>query len=963
MKRNEPSIKRLVEPELASSTDLLLVTDANQRVTQLVGESPHIPSIGGTESAVDLLDRIVSARELIDDLRELGADQVITRRLIPLADEGVLLLSTLPLDNGGRVWHLRDVTDVIRSQDIRNALFRVAALSASTTNLEGLYRELHDIVGTFMHAENFFIAIYDREQDLLHFPYFVDAVDPQPASVRPGRGLTSYVLRTGLPLLARPADFEDLIARGEVERVGADSVDWLGVPLRTGDEIIGVIGLQSYDPAIRFNDDDLDLLGFVSQHIAVAIERRRRDEALRQSEKRYRQMFDNNRAVKLVIDPLDGRIVDVNRAAVEFYGYTREQLRAMKVSDLNTLSDEQIRMEMSRAASRMQSYFEFKHRLANGEIRDVEVYSGPFEAEGKTYLYSIISDATEKRKAESLLRIQGAAIESSMDGIAVIDPSGNIAYVNDSFKKLYGRGEKELVAYPWLSLHAVEERNRLHKEIVTRLVESGQWGGESVGLRRNGAQFPEEMSLTRLEDGSFVCVVRDVTERTQAEEQIRHLAYHDPLTELPNRLLFRDRLNVALSHAERHRERLAVLFLDLDRFKVINDSLGHNTGDALLQEVSTRVLDVVRESDTVARLGGDEFTVLLPSLRSQEDAIAIARKIMETVRAPFHIDGRELYVTTSIGVSIFPEDGSQADVLLKNADTAMYQAKENGRNNIQSFNAVVNARTLERLALENGLRQGLARSEFELYYQPIIELATGGLHGCEALLRWNHPEAGLIPPGNFIGLAEETGLMVPIGTWVLEEATRQAARWHEAGYSNLAIAVNVSGSQIEHPDFRAHVRNAIEMSGINPSLLEVEITESYAMQDPEASAATLQELKKLGVSISVDDFGTGYSSLSYLKRFPIDTLKIDASFVRDMNDDLDTAEIVNAIVAMGHNLRLQIVAEGVELPDHRARLLESRCDRAQGYYYSPPLRRQAFEELLRLHGTSTDAWTPRIARR
>ncbi|MDX1584996.1 MAG: EAL domain-containing protein, partial [Thermoanaerobaculia bacterium] len=484
-------------------------------------------------------------------------------------------------------------------------------------------------------------------------------------------------------------------------------------------------------------------------------------------------------------------------------------------------------------------------------------------------------------------------------------------------------------------------------DIISRLDQSGQWAGESIGLRRNGLQFPEEMSLTRLEDGSFVCVVRDVTERTQAEEQIRHLAYHDPLTELPNRLLFRDRLNVALNHATRHRERLAVLFLYLDRFKVINDSLGHNAGDALLQGVAKRVRDAVRDSDTVARLGGDEFSVLAPALRQQEDAIAIARKVLDVIRAPFNLEGRELFVTTSIGVSIFPEDGEQADELIKNADTAMYQAKERGRNNIQPFNEVVNVRTLERLALENGLRRGLARSEFEMYYQPIVDLESGNVHGCEALLRWNHPDSGLIPPGNFIWLAEETGLMIPIGSWVLNEAASRIGEWHRKGLGDLSMAINVSASQIQQKDFIEQVRSAIDRADIAPEFLEIEITESYAMEDPQASAATLAELKEVGVSISVDDFGTGHSSLSYLKSFPIDTLKIDASFVRDMIDDEDTAEIVNAIIAMGHNLRLKVVAEGVEQEEHRVRLLEKRCDRVQGFMYSRPLSADAFEAFMR----------------
>ncbi len=553
MQGNDPSIKRLVEPEFAVATDLLLITDSGHRLVRVVGESVHIPAPDRSQSVIELLDRIVSAGELIDDLREIDPERVITRRLIPLADEGVLLLSTAPLPAGGRVWHLRDVTDVVRSQEVRSALFRIAALSGNVTSLDELYRELHEIVGSFMHAENFFIAIYEAEKDLLRFPYFVDAVDPQPPTLHPGRGMTAYVLRTGRALLARPADFQTLIEAGEVERIGADCVDWMGVPLKAGDKTIGIMGLQSYDPSIRYSNEDLDLIVFVSQHIAGAIERRKKEEALSESERRYRQMFDNNRAVKLVLDPSAGTIVDVNRAAVEFYGYSRSELCSMKLSELNTLPEQEIRAEMQRAAKRMQSYFEFKHRLANGDIRDVEVYSGPFESEGRTFLYSIISDVTEKHHAESLLRIQAAAMESSIDGIAVVDASGNVAYVNHSFQNLYGRTEEELVSSPWITLHAVEERNRLHTEVFSRLEESGQWAGESIGLRKDGTQFPEEMSLTRLEDGSFVCVIRDVTERAHAAEQIRHLAYHDPLTELPNRLLFRDRLNVAMSQAERHR--------------------------------------------------------------------------------------------------------------------------------------------------------------------------------------------------------------------------------------------------------------------------------------------------------------------------------------------------------------------------------------------------------------------------
>src|SRR5256885_690376 len=337
-------------------------------------------------------------------------------------------------------------------------------------------------------------------------------------------------------------------------------------------------------------------------------------------------------------------------------------------------------------------------------------------------------------------------------------------------------------------------------------MQRGRWRGEAAGHRRDGSQFPQEISLTSLEGGGFVCVVRDITERTYAEEQIKHLAYHDALTNLPNRLLFKDRVTVALSHAQRDNSRLAVLFLDLDRFKVINDSLGHNIGDQLLQAVAARVHDCVRDSDTLARLGGDEFTLLLPGLIRSDDAAPVAQKILDAVRSPFHIEGREFYISTSIGISLFPEDGSDAETLIKNADTAMYQAKEQGRDNYQLFNAFVNARALQRIAIEHGLRRALATEEMEVHYQPIYDFRSGRISGMEALLRWTHPELGSIPPGVFIPLAESTGAMVPIGTWVLRTACAQAKAWHDSGFRSLSLAVNLSVTQLHQGDLVDRVK-------------------------------------------------------------------------------------------------------------------------------------------------------------
>jgi diguanylate cyclase (GGDEF)-like protein/PAS domain S-box-containing protein len=548
-----------------------------------------------------------------------------------------------------------------------------------------------------------------------------------------------------------------------------------------------------------------------------------------------------------------------------------------------------------------------------------------------------------------MLRKQAAAITASIDGIGILDDKLEFTYVNDAFAKLYGYPTPEaMIGRLFYDLYDESEHLRLVSSVLPSVRQRGRWRGEAAGKRRDGFFFPQEISLTTIEGGGMVCVVRDITERTYAEEQIKHLAYHDALTGLPNRLLFKDRLTVALSHSQRDRGRLAVLFLDLDRFKIINDSLGHNIGDSLLQAVAARVASCVRESDTLARLGGDEFTLLLPTLTHQEDAAFVAQKILEAVRYPFHIEGREFFITTSIGISLFPEDGTDAATLIKNADTAMYQAKEQGRDNYQLFNAFVNAKALQRIALEHGLRRALANDELELHYQPIFDFRSGRITGMEALLRWRHPEMGSIPPAVFIPIAEATGVMVPIGTWVIRTACRQAKTWHDLGFKHLSLAVNLSVTQLQQPDLVARVKEVLEETGLPARLLELEITESSAMNSPETSIRTLYDLKKLGIRISLDDFGTGHSSLSYLKRFPIDTLKIDQSFVRDINSDPDTAAIVTAIIAMAHSLRLKVIAEGVEYSDQATFLKRYLCDQMQGYLIKPPVPAEEFAELIAL---------------
>jgi diguanylate cyclase (GGDEF)-like protein len=447
--------------------------------------------------------------------------------------------------------------------------------------------------------------------------------------------------------------------------------------------------------------------------------------------------------------------------------------------------------------------------------------------------------------------------------------------------------------------------------------------------------------------GMIACLLEDEREAAElASVEIEHLAYHDALTGLPNRPLFMDRLIMALAQATRANQKLAVFFLDLDRFKDINDSLGHSLGDSLLKAVAERIRRCVREGDTVARFGGDEFTLLIPRIDNIEDAAKIAHKIIETLRIPFLISERELFVTTSVGIAISPSDGRDPETLVRNADTAMYRAKDQGRDSYQLYAPAMNARALERLAMENMLRKALSQRELTVFYQPIIDLGSKRIAGLEALVRWQHPELGLLLPAHFISTAELSGLIVPIGSWVLLTAAKQLRVWQKRIDSGLTVSVNLSARQFAQPNLVASVAQALDETGIDPDTLELEITESNAMQNAENTIHTLRELKALGVRISMDDFGTGYSSLNYLKRFPIDTLKLDQSFVRDIVTDDRDAAIVSSVIALAHSLDLQVIAEGVETEEQLAFMRQQRCDRIQGFFFSAPMRAEELEPYL-----------------
>jgi diguanylate cyclase (GGDEF)-like protein/PAS domain S-box-containing protein len=598
-------------------------------------------------------------------------------------------------------------------------------------------------------------------------------------------------------------------------------------------------------------------------------------------------------------------------------------------------------------------------RLAAGDLtaRTGEL-SGPTELNQLAQVFDDMAATLQKRQAESeraqqALRDSEARyrliVETAEEGIFIVDPDGDTVFANAMMAGMLGYSVDEMRGRPIFDFMDEDMRTPARHGLQRR---QGIREQHDVRFRRkDGGVLWTIIAANPISEGDgrylgTLAMVTDITERKRAEDHLVYLAHHDSLTGLPNRTLFNDRLQQSLIDAARRERVVAVLFMDLDRFKTINDTLGHEVGDVLLRAVSGRLKDCIRTGDTVARLGGDEFIVLLPGVGHADDVGRIAQKILDVFDQPFSIDGREFFVTTSIGITLYPFDGKDVDGLVKNADVAMYRAKEQGRNSYQFYTAEMTAKSHENLALENALRGALDRNELVLHYQPVVDLASGEVSGMEALLRWQHPEQGLIMPQRFIPLAEESGLIVPIGEWALRTACLQAVAWQQQGYAPLRLAVNLSARQFYQRNLAEVIARVLKDSALDPAWLELELTESLLMQNAELTHATLRTLNAMGVRLSIDDFGTGYSSLGYLKRFPLDTLKIGRSFVRDVPGDPDDAAIVSAIIVMAHTLEMRVIAENVETEAQRAFLRAQACDAFQGYVFGPPLPPEEFIRYL-----------------
>ena len=679
-----------------------------------------------------------------------------------------------------------------------------------------------------------------------------------------------------------------------------------------------------------------------------ATERKKSERELRESEERLRTLVSSAPIVLFALDR-HGIVTHLEGSGLETFGSNPRE--AVGQSAFELCGRDPKAMESLQRALGGEA---FQETIEVGHLTFEVEFAPRRDPQGSVAgVIGVATNVTEQRRAEraanqSELRFR-MLFQGNLAGVYRTTLEGKILDCNDSFARIFGYDSRDEVLglSAWDFYLTPEDR----RTSLARLAERRSLTNYEQCLRRKDGSHVwilENGNLIESEGKPSVIegTVVDITERKRAEEQVKHLAFHDALTGLPNRLLFSDRLRVAMVHANRYREKLAVLFLDIDRFKVINDSLGHSIGDELLRRVAERVGGCIRQEDTIARLGGDEFTVLLPGIAKDEDAGTIANKILEAVRLPFFIEHRELFITTSVGVTVYPNDGADAETLVRNADTAMYRAKEQGRDNYQLYAPTMNTKALERLSLEGRLRQALQNRELVVHYQPLIDLATGQIRGAEALLRWQHPELGLVGPGDFISIAEVSGLIVPIGQWVLWTACAQAKKWQAAGFPALSVAVNLSSRQFQQADLVFQVTEALQGSGLAPESLDLEITESNAMQNAELSISALWDLKNLGVRLSMDDFGTGYSSLNYLKRFPIDRIKIDQSFVRDIPSNADDAAIVAAIIAMAHSMKLSSVAEGVETNEQLEFLRELRCDEMQGYLFSPPVPSAKFDELL-----------------
>lgn len=779
-------------------------------------------------------------------------------------------------------------------------------------------------------------------------------------------GPTGTAIRQQQPVWCQ--DFQNDPANAQWHERGA-RFGWgsaAALPLFRNGVVVGGFSLYSAQIS-HFDDAARELLSEMATDISFALDnfaresaRQQAEQELRDSEERYRAVTHSASDAIITADET-GNIVSWNRGAAAIFGYAPAEILGQP---LTLLMPERYRHRHQAGMHRIQSGGEpdiiGKTVELAGLRKDMsefplELLLAKCEVASGWFMTGTIRDISMRKQHEAQLHLAAKVFEQSGEGITITDTRHNIVMINHAFTEITGYSEADALGKNPRMLSSGRQDQGFYQAMWETINTQGHWQGEMWNCRKDGSIFPEWLSISQVRDAGgalthYIGIFSDISRHKAAQEQIQRLAHFDSLTGLPNRSLLKDRVSHALSSAQRSREPLALMFFDLDHFKNVNDSLGHRIGDELLIALAQRMTLVVREQDTVSRLGGDEFILVLPGTDA-DGAAHVAEKLLESALQPYHIEQYELTITPSIGIAMYPGDGDDFDTLSKRADAAMYRAKQSGRNNYRFFTAEMQARSAHTLQLENALRRALERGQLLLHYQPQVRLEDGRIIGAEALLRWQHPEFGMVSPAEFIPIAEDSGQILKIGEWVLRQAARQCKGWIDSGLAPMTIAVNLSAVQFHHPRLPELVMQILDEVQLPPQYLELELTEGVAMDNPLAAIAVMDKLHERGIRMSIDDFGTGYSSLSYLKRFKIYKLKIDQSFVHDITEDPEDKAIVGAIISMAGSLGMQTIAEGVETEGQLAFLREQGCDEVQGYYFSRPLPAEQFEALLR-------AWQP-----
>jgi diguanylate cyclase (GGDEF)-like protein/PAS domain S-box-containing protein len=727
------------------------------------------------------------------------------------------------------------------------------------------------------------------------------------------------------------------VGPGLLERLRNGSIRNLEMPFRRKDGRM-FSGLVSAEPF------DLDSIRAVVVVVRDITQLKQAQQQLQLSEEKFAKSFHSSPDGLLITRQRDGLLVEVNDGFSRITGYDSAASVDQSTIDLGIWANLSERGKLLEQLNRDGFVRDFRSHIRHkdGQIRLCEISARPLLIAGEDCMLTIARDITERHQMQEKLQLAATVFESTAEGVLITDTRQRINAVNRAFSEITGYSEQEALGETPRLLASGLHDSAFYAAMWYQLTAEGHWQGEISNRRKNGEVYPSWLTISAVRNREqfithFVAVFADISSLKHAQARLDYQAHHDPLTGLPNRTLFESRLQAALLHSQESNSLGAVLFLDLDRFKHINDSLGHPVGDLLLKGIAQRLKENLRDIDTVARLGGDEFIILLPGLLQPSDAEAIATKLLICFTAPFQAGEHEFFMSASIGSCLFPTDGHDVATVVKNADAAMYRSKAKGRNRVESYTQDLTSQASARIALEHELRRAMERNEFSLFYQPKISLLSQRLVGAEALIRWTHPTLGEVPPEHFIPLAEENGMILQIGDWVLEQACLQMWEWNKLYVPFGALSVNLAGAQLRQPNLLGRIKQLLSNYHLAPDCLQLEITENFIMSQAEEALAVLHKLKALGVQLAIDDFGTGYSSLSYLKRLPLDILKIDQSFVRSLPDDPHDVAIVRAIIALGRSMQLTVIAEGVENHEQQQFLADEGCEQIQGYIVSLPL--------------------------